>query len=132
MNRIKPVVVRAARGFGCVSNTSLTVAVSAGFGGPAVGFMCSLWPQVVLRRVGDEERARCSSPGREKRPMSADHASNRIKTRASPATLEPFHICFPHRDGESTTLCSLIFSKKLPVKRHHFQIIVHYKQPSAA
>ncbi len=66
------------------------------------------------------------------RGESADHASNRIKTRGSPATLEPFHICFPHRDGESTTLCSLIFSKKLPVKRHHFQIIVHYNQPSAA
>ncbi|XP_073681007.1 transcription factor 4-like [Garra rufa] len=68
LNGIKAVVLRAACGFGCVSNASLTVAVSAGFRGPAVGFMCFPWPQVVLRRVGDEGRTRCVSPGREKRP----------------------------------------------------------------
>lgn len=55
MNRIKPVVVALA--------VFQSVAVSAGFGGPAVGFMCFLWPQVVLRRVGDEGRTRCISPG---------------------------------------------------------------------
>lgn len=90
----------------------------------SAGFRRACGRVYVLRRVGDEGRTRCVSPGREKRPsrrpVSADHASNRIRTRGSPATLEPFHICFPRRDGESKTLCSLIFSKEIACQETSF------------
>lgn len=40
LGSVKLLVLRAARGFGCVSDASLTVASRLGFAGPAVGFMC--------------------------------------------------------------------------------------------
>lgn len=83
----------------------------------------------VKGRFSRSPRGQRSPPSPPRRPSSADRASNRIKTGGNPATLEHFHICFPCRDGERKTLCGLIFSKELPVRRHHFQTIVHYKKP---